>query len=112
VSVLSTARQQCWSRASQCGPAPTRHHHQLAIYLAAAYTNVLCPAAAAGDYARQVPDDAYRRAFRDNGIRMRQLGECGAERDDLTEQFATIRADLADLWRRFEAAAKPGWWRP
>ena len=40
----------------------------------AAYTQVLSPSAAAGDYAREVLDEAYRRAFRDNGIRMQQLG--------------------------------------
>ena len=43
-------------------------------YLAAAYTQVLSPQAAAGDYAREVLDEAYRRAFRNNGIRMQQLG--------------------------------------
>jgi hypothetical protein len=36
-------------------------------------------------------------------MRMQQLGECGAERE--------LRDELADLWRRAEAAAKPGWWR-
>jgi hypothetical protein len=29
----------------------------------------------------------------------------------ITDQFAAIRDELADLWRRAEAAAKPGWWR-
>jgi hypothetical protein len=38
---------------------------------------------------------------------MQQLAACGAERDDLTEQFAAIRDELADLWRRDEAATKP-----
>jgi len=84
----------------------------LAVYLAAAYTQVLSPSAAAGDYAREVLDEAYRRAFRDNGIRMQQLGGCGAERELITERFAAIRDELADLWRRTEAAATPGWWRP
>jgi hypothetical protein len=43
---------------------------------------------------------------------MQQLGGCGAERELITEQFATIRDELVDLWRRTEAAAKPGWSRP
>ena len=35
---------------------------------------------------------------------MQQLAACGADRDDLTEQFAAIRDELTDLWRRAEAA--------
>jgi hypothetical protein len=73
---------------------------------------VISPAAAAGDYAREVLEEAYRHAFRDNGIRMQHLGESSAERELLTDQFAAIRDELADLWRRTEAAAKPGWWQP
>jgi hypothetical protein len=30
----------------------------------------------------------------------------------LTDQFTLIRDELADLWRRCEAAAKPGWDAP
>ena len=67
---------------------------------------------AAVTYAREVLNEAYRRAFRTNGIRMQQLAECGAERESITEQFGIIRDELADLWRRTEAAAKPGWWQP
>jgi hypothetical protein len=43
---------------------------------------------------------------------MQQLGECGAEPQALTNQFITIRDELADLRLRAEAAAKPGWWQP
>jgi replicative DNA helicase len=112
VVVLAAARQRSWSHAANADQPPTPYrHHRLAVYLAAAYTQVLSPAAAAGDYAREVLDEAYRRAFRDNGIRMQQLGGCGAERELITEQFAAIRDELADLWRRAETAAKPGWWR-
>jgi replicative DNA helicase len=113
VVVLAAARQRAWSDAASGDQPPTPcQHHRLALYLAAAYTQVLSPAAAAGDYAREVLDEAYRRAFRDNGIRMQQLAGCGAERELITEQFAAIRDELADLWRRAESAAKPGWWRP
>ena len=113
VVVLAAARQRSWSQGQHADQPPTPYrHHRLAVYLAAAYTQVLSPSAAAGDYAREVLDEAYRRAFRDNGIRMQHLGGCGAERELITEQFAAIRDELADLWRRTEAAAKPGWWRP
>lgn len=112
VAVLAAARQRRWSLAQHPGQPPTPHrHHRLTVYLASAYTQVLSPAAAAGDYARDVLDEAYRRSFRTNGIRMQQLGGCGAERELITEQFAAIRDELADLWRRAEAATKPGWWR-
>ena len=77
-----------------------------------AYQQVIAPKAAAGDYAREVLEEAYRRGFTQAGIRMQQLGECGAEPEALTTQFITIRDELADLRRRAEAAAKPGWWQP
>ena len=114
VLVLSTAGQRPWSLdgAFETTPPTPARHHQLALHLASAYTQVLSPASAAGDYAREVLDEAYRRAIRDNGIRMQQLADCGAARGALTDQFAQIRDELADLWRRAETAAKPGWWRP
>ena len=113
VVVLTAARQRSWSQSGGADQPPTAvRHHRLAVYLAAAYTQVLSPAAAAGDYAREVLEEAYRRAFRDNGIRMQHLGESSAERELLTDQFAAIRDELADLWRRTEAAAKPRWWQP
>jgi hypothetical protein len=112
VVVLAAARQRSWSQSGGADQPPTAvRHHRLAVYLAAAYTQVLSPLAAAGDYAREVLDEAYRRAFRDNGIRMQQLAEC-AERELITERFAAIRDELADLWRRAETAAKPWWWQP
>lgn len=90
--------------------ATPKRHHLFALYVASAYTQTVTPVAASS-YAREVLDQAYRRAFRTCGMRMQQLGECGAERELLTDQFAAIRDELADLWRRAEAAAKPGWWR-
>ena len=43
---------------------------------------------------------------------MQQLADAGAERtvicSDLTEQFTTIRDELAEPWERAEAATKPG----
>lgn len=113
VVVLAAAKQRPCSEAVHPEEAPTpRRHHKLAVYLASAYTQVLSPKAAAGDYAREVLEQAYRRGFTQAGIRMQQLGECGAEPEALTTQFIAIRDELADLRRRAEAAAKPGWWQP
>ena len=88
-------------------PPSARQHHQLALYLFDAYAEVLAPHAAADTYAREVLDAAYRRAFDTCGIRMQELAASGADRPDLTEQFGVIRDQLADLWRRAEAAAQP-----
>ena len=38
---------------------------------------------------------------------MQQLAGCGAERELITERFAALSDELADLWRRAEAAATP-----
>jgi hypothetical protein len=87
-------------------PTTTRHA-RLALYLFDAYSQAVAPQAAAATYARDVLDDAYRRSFETCGIRMQQLASCGADREDLTAQFATIRDELADLWRRAESATTP-----
>ena len=80
VVALAAARQQPSRDAldPDAPPTPTRHH-QLAVYLFSAYSQTVTPAAAP-TYAREVLDDAYRRAFSTNGIRMQQLGECDADR--------------------------------
>lgn len=113
VTVLATAKGQPSSEAVNPATPPTpQRHHKLAVYLADAYQQVIAPKAAAGDYAREVLAEAYRRGFTQAGIRMQQLGESGAEPEALTTQFITIRDELADLRRRAETAAKPGWWQP
>ena len=40
---------------------------------------------------------------------MQQLGECGAERAALAQQLQLIVDELADLRRRADTAAQPGW---
>ena len=80
---------------------------RLALYLFDAYSQAVAPAATVGTYAREVLDAAYRRAFDTCGRRMQQLSACGADREELSAQFAAIRDELADLWRRAETAAKP-----
>ena len=112
VLVLATAKHQPCSESSHPEQPPTPgRHHKLAVYLAAADTQTVAPTNA-DTYAREVLDEALRRAFRTNGIRMEQLGASGAERADLTQHFAAIRDEVADLWRRAEVAAKPGWFTP
>ena len=64
--------------------------------------------ALASSLARQVLDDAYQRAFGNLGLRMQQLSEADVDRKELTAQFGLIREELADLWRRADAAAKLG----
>ena len=109
VSVLAHARHRPAAESMQPDRAPTPgQHHRLAVHLADLYTHTITPTAA-GAYAREVLHEAYRRAFGARGIRMQQLAEGGAGRAELTEQFAAIRDELADLWRRAEAAAQPGW---
>ena len=112
-AVLAAARQQPARDALEPNRPPTAQPlHRIAMYLYDAYSQTICPEAAAATYAREVLDDAYRRAFVACGIRMQQLGEGGADRADLTKQFSLARDELADLWRRCETAAKPGWDQP
>jgi replicative DNA helicase len=107
VLVLRTARHRPSADALHPDqPVRPRRHHQLAVHLAGLYTQVVTPAAAR-QYAREVLDDAYRRAIRSHGLRMAELAESGAARGDLTGYLAAMRAELADLWRRAEAAHPP-----
>jgi replicative DNA helicase len=111
--VLAAAKHQPARDALQADQPPTGQQlRRIALYLYDAYSQTVSPEAAAATYAREVLHDAYRRAFLACGIRMEQLGECGADRADLTTQFTRIKDELADLWRRCETAAKPGWDRP
>ena len=112
-TVLAAGRCHAATDAINPHAAPTAHRQrQLALYLFDAYQQAIAPKTAAGHYAREVLEEAYRRGFTQSGIRMQQLGECGAEPQALTTQFIAIRDELAELRRRAEAAAKPGWWQP
>lgn len=107
-AVLAAARRHAAGDALDPEQAPTAtKHRQLALYLFDAYSQAVAPTAAATTYARQVLDEALRRAFETCGIRMQQLATCGADRAELTQEFTAIRDELADLWRRAEAAAEP-----
>lgn len=107
VSVLAAGRHQAArdSIEEDTPPTPNRHK-QLALYLFDAYAQAIAPAAAIKTYARAVLDEAYRRAVDTCGIRMQQLAASGADRSELTHQLIAIRDELANLWRRAEAAAQ------
>jgi replicative DNA helicase len=107
VVVLATARHRPLADAAHPGrPVSGRMHHHFAVHLANLYPRTVTPAAVQ-QYAREVVDDAYRRAIAFHGQRMQQLAESEVARDDLTDYLTAMRAHLADLWRRGEAARAP-----
>jgi len=106
VSVLAAGKRHSARHALRPDQPPTaKRHKDLALYLVDAYTQNISSALATS-LARQVLDDAYRRAFGSLGERMQQLADTDTDRKELTEQFGLIRDELADLWRRADAAAK------
>lgn len=112
VTVLAYGRQHPATQSLNPARRPTAgQHHRLALHLADLYTHTVS-AAVAANHARDVLDEAYRRAVREHAIRMQQMADSGADRADLTDQFTTVRDDLAELWRRAESASQPGWDQP
>lgn len=85
-----------WSPGSQGG-----RYHQLTLHLAAAYDHVVGYEAGVLSYAREILDDSYRRAIRFHGVRMQQMADTMADREDLTEYVTELmRGDLRDIWMR------------
>ncbi len=100
-AVLALGRRQAANDAIEPGQPPTdERYRQLSLYLFDAYAQAIAPNGAWRTYAREVLDEAYRRAFDTCGIRMQQLAASGLDRAELTKQFSAIRDELADLWRR------------
>jgi len=97
--VLVLRRANTQSAADAAHPnqyvTPCRHH-ELAVYLADAYTQVVDPRGA-GRYAREVLEDAYRRAVHEHGTRMAQLAESGAETARIRKEAAKL-AHLVEQW--------------
>ena len=94
VTVLAYGRQHAATQSLDPTRPPTAgQHHRLALHLADLYTHTVS-AAAAANHARDVLDEAYRRAVREHGIRMQQMADSGAERADLTDHFTTVRDEL------------------
>jgi replicative DNA helicase len=107
VLVLATARHRPPTDTAHPGRAVSRRrHHQFAVHLANLYTRTVTPTVVE-QYAREVLDEAYRRAVAFHGQRMQQLSESGAAREALTDYLTAMRAHLADHWRRGEAARAP-----
>jgi hypothetical protein len=108
VSVLTAGKYHSAHNALRPEQPPTdQRQRELALYLVDAYTQNIS-SALASSLARQVLDDAYQRAFGNLGMRMQQLSQADVDRKELTVQFGLIREELADLWRRADAAAKLG----
>jgi replicative DNA helicase len=107
VLVLATARHRPPTDTARPGrPVSGRRHHQFAVHLANLYTRTVTPAVAQ-QYAREVLDETYRRAIAFHGQRMQQLADSEVAREELTDYLTAMRAHLADLWRRGEAARAP-----
>jgi replicative DNA helicase len=77
-------------------PLTPCRQHELAVYLADTYTRVLEPHSAAS-YAREVLDDAYRRAVREHGKRLAHLAEVGAEAPIICDEVGKL-ARLTGHW--------------
>ena len=103
VTVLHTARGRGPADAGDT-PVSRRRHHKFAVHLADLYTQTITPSLVR-QYARDVLEDAFRRAVAAYGTRLADLAESGAGRGELTACITTMRTDLAELWRRAEAAA-------
>jgi replicative DNA helicase len=105
VAVLHTARRRRPTDAARPSePASAVRHHQFAVHLADLYTHAVNPAAVA-QYAQEVLEEGYRRAVGLHGARMAELAKSGAAQRELTDCLTAMRAELADLWRRVQAAA-------
>jgi replicative DNA helicase len=105
VAVLNTARHRPPADAARPSePVSAARHHQFAVHLADLYTHAVNPAAVA-QYAQEVLEEGYRRAVGLHGARMAELAESGAAQGELTDCLTAMRAELADLWRRVQAAA-------
>jgi hypothetical protein len=61
--------------------------------------------AAVKQEAREIRNEAYRRATAQHGEHLRRLAETGTSREDLPEYLSATRAHLADLWRLAQAAS-------
>src|SRR5262245_55907797 len=97
--VLATARHQPPTDATHPGrPVSKRRHHQFAVHLADLYTRTITPALVR-QYAREVLDEAYRRAIAFHGVRMQQLAETPTTREDVCRQAMKICSQVAEVTR-------------
>ncbi len=83
-----------------------RRHHGFAVHLADLYTQTVNPVLVR-QYAREVLENAFARAVAAHGEHLAELARNGSSRRELAERVVAMRAELADLWRRAEAARPP-----
>jgi hypothetical protein len=104
VLILAAGRRRPPGDALHPDRAPSAEQvKHLSLFLFDAYSHAITPQTAADSYAREVLDEAYRRAFAGCGARMQDLAESGAGRESLTAAFTEMRDELADLWKRATA---------
>jgi replicative DNA helicase len=99
VVVLHTAGRRPPADAAHPGePISADRLHRFAVHLAEIYTGAVTPAAAP-QYAREVLDEAYRRAVGLHGTRMTQLSESGAPRGDIYREVMKVVSLVAEVTR-------------
>lgn len=97
VLVLRRATVQSAADALDLSQSPSaRRQHDLAVYLASAYTQVVDPHSARS-YAQEVLDDAYRRQLRQHGARIAHMAESGAETADIRLETTKL-LHLLEQW--------------
>jgi hypothetical protein len=95
-AILYRAQSQPAARALRPGEPPSaREYHRLATHLAALYTQVHDPSAAA-DYARDILDAAYRQAVRTAARQLQYLSDTCADGADLAARVGATCAALAN----------------
>lgn len=100
VTVLHTARSHGPAGVARVNP---RRHHSFAVHLAELYTQTVTPVLVR-QYAREVLENAFRRAATAHGEHLAEMARNGSPRKELAKRVAAMRTELADLWRRAEAA--------
>lgn len=108
VAVLAAGHRQASTQAlSPASPPRPSAYRKLAVYLAAAYTDCVNPAAVA-DYVREALDLDYRRVLAEEAVRMQQLAECAADLGDLAAEVAASNHRIAVSLQAAQTAAKSG----
>lgn len=100
VTVLHTAHSQGPAGVARVSP---RRHHNFAVHLADLYTQTVTPVLVR-QYALEVLENTFRRAVAAHGEHLAEMARNGSPRHELAQRVAAMRIELADLWRRAEAA--------
>jgi hypothetical protein len=100
VTVLHAARHR--RPADTTAAVSARRYHRFAVHLADLYTQTIAPVLA-GQHARDVLEDAFRRATEVHATRLARLAESGADRNEL----APTSRRCAPSWPTCGAAPRP-----